>query len=149
MVDGVLSQVHLCEKCVQRLGYAGMFSAMMTGDIMGSMLQRQEDQAVLSRACDSCGRTLKHIQQSGLLGCARCYEVFGVQIESAIKQVQGRNEHLGKFPANFRPDRDRLVEIERSRKQLSEAIAGENYELAIELRDRIRAMESELQEGAS
>lgn len=144
MIDGTLSQVHLCEKCVQRMGYAGMFAALTTGNIMGPMMQMQQEQPGDIIVCDSCKRALGEIQQSGLLGCAKCYTTFAPQIETAIKQVQGRSEHLGKAPEGFRLQRDQKMEIEQNRKALSEAIAAENYELAADLRDRIRAMELEL-----
>ncbi len=87
--------------------------------------------------CDHCGITFQEFQKTGRFGCPKDYRVFRKQIKGILKEIHGNNRHVGKVPQSFR----KLRQLITLRKQLDKAIAIENYEKAIEIRDKIQLLE--------
>ena len=99
--------------------------------------------------------------ENSCFGCADCYSVFDLLIRDNIKQLQGSECHKGKHP-KIRPagetrqaedtmavdvqaqkvlHRDETAEEIRSlEKKLKAAVASEDYEMAAQYRDQIRAL---------
>ena len=50
------------------------------------------------KVCRACGARLSEFYNTGMLGCPDCYNAFGVEIETALKKIQGRTFHVGKQP---------------------------------------------------
>jgi protein arginine kinase activator len=48
--------------------------------------------------CPFCGGTLDEYLQTGLLGCAKCYDQFRKELEPHIEHSQGAVCHDGKIP---------------------------------------------------
>ena len=67
VVNGSVKTLNVCRQCFNRGG---------------------EALAVPERKCPYCGRTLKQINGSLIVGCARCYEVFSAELNPIIRQVQ-------------------------------------------------------------
>ena len=104
-------------------------------------------------ACPSCGLTFSEFKTSGHLGCANCYKVFESQISPLIERAhEGATHHVGKVPKRLlgggasgsAEARSVLGDLEARnqrrialRKQLDDAIRGEQYEVAAKLRDQI------------
>lgn len=89
-------------------------------------------------ACPACSLTLGAFKMRGRLGCPRCYEVFRSHVVALLDRVHDATSHQGRFPGRTvrkAPDPVNLTEL---RKQLEAAIAGEQYEEAARLRDRLR-----------
>jgi protein-arginine kinase activator protein McsA len=60
--------------------------------------------------CPFCGGTMDEYLQTGLVGCAKCYDRFRTELEPHIERLQGGTKHEGKVPP-----------------------AGEKYEIAVAL----------------
>ena len=104
-------------------------------------------------ACDSCGQTFSQFRQSGLMGCPRCYAAFEGQLGPLLSRAhEGGTHHVGKSPRSAAggktpPATSGAPESAQSaapgtraraaalRKQLSEAVAAEQYERAAGARD--------------
>lgn len=90
------------------------------------------------KSCPSCGLAFATIRQNGLLGCAECYKAFETELNGLIEQAQaGANFHCGRAPRNCRDAAARLELRSRLAKELTEAVAAEQYERAAKLRDRL------------
>ena len=50
------------------------------------------------KTCRACGARLSEFYNTGMLGCPDCYKAFGVEIDTALKKIQGRTFHVGKIP---------------------------------------------------
>jgi protein-arginine kinase activator protein McsA len=48
--------------------------------------------------CPECGGTLDDYLQTGLVGCAKCYDRFQKELEPHIERLQGGTCHAGKVP---------------------------------------------------
>lgn len=151
VVDGKAEKYHLCEDCAAQKGIDVHADPL---DLSGMMEKLKDQVAHLKEdleerspprtvACPACGMTRTEILKRGRLGCDRCYEVFAAEMLPVIVSLQHGDQHLGKVP---RRSSDRLknsVELARLRRELDQAVAGENYELAARLRDQMKALPPE------
>ncbi|HET7791715.1 MAG TPA: UvrB/UvrC motif-containing protein [Gemmatimonadales bacterium] len=138
--------LHLCDQCAREKGVesggqilksplGGFITAMGKG--AGSLLPSVAD----GLRCPSCGATLKDFRESGRLGCDGCYIAFETHLRDLLRRLHGSSQHVGEryAPAGAGEDpRARLLDL---RDQLRRAVENENFELAAELRDRIRVLE--------
>ncbi len=139
--------LHLCEQCAQQKGVetggailksplGGFITAMGKGAT--SVLPSPAD----GLRCSVCGSTLKDFRESGRLGCAQCYTAFDAHLRDLLRRLHGSSQHVGERyapPGEAAADpRGWLLDL---RDQLRRAVENENFELAAELRDRIRVLE--------
>ncbi len=95
------------------------------------------------RSCSRCGMTLADIATSGRVGCTGCYDTFGEQLRASLTLVHGNAESVGQSPGRYKERIRRAERIRELREKLHTAIASENYEEAVSLRDEIRTLEQE------
>ena len=92
--------------------------------------------------CPRCGGSLQDFRESGRLGCSDCYRSFEVPLRDLLRRLHGSTHHLGERyteQGTTTPvDRGQATEL---REQLRLAVETENFELAAELRDRLRVLE--------
>ncbi len=93
--------------------------------------------------CPACGMTRTEILKKGRLGCDRCYEAFAAEMLPVVVSLQHADQHLGKVPRRASVRMRASVEQARLRRELDQAVAAENYELAAKLRDQIKALPAE------
>jgi protein arginine kinase activator len=139
--------LHLCEQCAQAKGVetgvavlksplGGFITAMGKG--APSVLPTPQD----GLRCAACGATLKDFRESGRLGCAECYDAFAGHLRDLLRRLHGSSQHVGERyigPGEGGGDpRQALLDL---KEQLRRAVENENFELAAELRDRIRVLE--------
>lgn len=148
--NNTVTNAHLCEACAAEKGVetGAAVAKFPLGDFLASLGKggtAEAGEAGLDVACPACGATLRDFRQSGRLGCAQCYESFGAQLRDLLRRLHGHSVHMGegyRAPALAASEAvgatGRLGEL---REQLRRAIETENFELAAELRDRIRVLE--------
>lgn len=100
--------------------------------------------------CPKCETTWDRLRQDGRVGCANCYQVFHDQLNEVMDRLQPSSQHTGKAPRaaakrrrrlqHLRARRDHRLEMLNAR--LAKAIAGEDYEEAAKLRDKIKIVAS-------
>ena len=101
----------------------------------------------IGKKCEKCGVSEEQFAKKGLLGCGDCYPIFEEKMLPLLRRIHGNTRHTGKVPERT-GGRARLVkEIEVIKRQLKEAISREEFERAAQLRDSIRQMEKNLEEG--
>ena len=140
--------VHLCNQCAQQKGFetgdsilksplGGFIQAMGKGGT--SVLPSPAD----GLRCAACGSTLKDFRDSGRLGCAQCYQSFDGHLRDLLRRLHGSSQHVGEryvVPGGAGTADPRLQLLDL-KDQLRRAVDSENFELAAELRDRIRVLE--------
>ncbi|MBI4542625.1 MAG: UvrB/UvrC motif-containing protein [Gemmatimonadetes bacterium] len=150
IVDNAVTTTHLCEPCAAAKGVetgAGV-AKFPLGDFLATLGKSgpaEQAEAGSDIPCRFCGATLRDFRQSGRLGCARCYASFDAHLRDLLRRLHGSSQHVGEMyrlssaaaPAESETQR-RLGDL---REQLRRAVDAENFELAAELRDRIRVLE--------
>ena len=96
-------------------------------------------------ACPACGGTLQDFRHTGRLGCAQCYTTFESHLRDLLRRLHGSSQHVGERYAATTPPAGTPAGPARAagelREQLKRAIEEENFELAAELRDRLKVLE--------
>jgi len=152
--DGAIAHTHLCQRCAQQAAEDGPASmavvfampAMLSGlfgNVLASEKGRRESPPTLDDpVCGVCGTTLEQVTDSGLLGCAACYDVFAAQVEQAIAAAHDSLAHHGKLPRHLPVELDGQREVVRLRRMLTELVESERFEEAAGVRDRLAELDA-------
>ncbi len=152
VVGGSQTTMHLCEQCAAEKGVetGAALAKFPLGDFLAS-LAKAEQAPALDTPCPHCGATLNNFRETGRLGCAHCYETFESHLRDLLRRIHGSAVHAGEryralgAPAEpgaaAVPAAASATELAALRTQLARAVESENFELAAELRDRIRVLE--------
>jgi protein arginine kinase activator len=144
IVEGAVSQVHLCEKCSAERGIET--SATVPKHPLGDFLQAVQQQASQlpgdAARCAYCGTSLRDFRASGRLGCAHCYGAFEQSLRELLRRVHGATRHEGWRYESADPDLlQRDLTLQELRRKLEQAVQAEEFESAAALRDQIRGLE--------
>jgi protein arginine kinase activator len=97
--------------------------------------------------CPACEFVYSEFKKSGRFGCPECYAAFETQLIPLLRQVHGSTQHEGKTPKRLGPKAVIRKELMDLKEELSRAILDERYEDAATIRDRIRALETRVEEA--
>jgi protein arginine kinase activator len=143
-VENEVKKFHLCEKCAAEQGVETTVSAPKHP--LAGLLQPAQQHLAVSHGdatrCNFCSATLRDFRSTGRLGCAHCYGAFEPSLRELLRRVHGNSRHVGR---RYEPPRLELLErattLGELRERLRRAIESEQFELAADLRDRIRVLE--------
>jgi protein arginine kinase activator len=147
IVNEQVTTLHLCERCAAEKGVDSPGAQPKTplGTFLAAMGQEAEQtQAPRPETCVRCGGSLQDFRESGRLGCPDCYRSFEVPLRDLLRRLHGSTHHMGERYAEeggTRPPPAQRQQATELREQLRLAVETENFELAAELRDRLRVME--------
>ncbi|HET7599249.1 MAG TPA: UvrB/UvrC motif-containing protein, partial [Gemmatimonadales bacterium] len=79
--------------------------------------------------------------ETGRLGCPECYRSFEAPLRDLLRRLHGSTVHVGERYAERGGEDDPRRREAELREQLRLAVETENFELAAELRDRLRVLE--------
>jgi protein arginine kinase activator len=140
--EGAVLQVRLCERCAAEQGVETTVAqpkAALT-DFLQAVHQQAASAPGDQAACHFCGATARDFRQSGRVGCARCYGAFERSLRELLRRLHGSARHTGR---RYAPPAPEVIEaaghVGQLRERLQRAIETEQFELAAELRDRLRA----------
>jgi len=144
IVNNEVRQQHLCEKCAAERGVETTVSVPKhpLGDFLHAVQQQLATPSAESGRCTFCGATMSDFRATGRWGCARCYTTFEVSMRELLRRVHGNSRHAGQSYQPPQPELDeRATILGELKERLRRAIESEQFELAADLRDRIRVME--------
>ena len=147
VVDGEAREVKLCDRCAAERGIQTSASVSQTplGGFLHALWKTADPgpaDAVGAGPCPACGATFADFRESGRLGCAECYVAFEGQLRILIRRYHGSTHHHGRRHIGPAPSGQPPDDLVRGlREQLRLAVGAENFELAAELRDRLKELE--------
>jgi protein arginine kinase activator len=154
---GAVTHSHLCHACAQNMAEQNEGMALVLA-LPQVLKQPSKDPAEKRdarrlaeagrRTCEVCGTTMSDLKESGLVGCAHCYEVFAEYLESAVVGQAEEAGHLGKVPQRGSEGDSVRHEISRLERMLRELVECERFEEAASVRDRLNELSRE-QGGAA
>ena len=145
IVENAVSQLHLCEKCAAAKGVET--TVAVPKHPLGEFLSQVQQQAAAggrgdAARCHFCSSTMKDFRATGRLGCAHCYQAFETSLRDLLRRVHNSGRHAGRrYEAPAPPMSEKLSLLGELRQRLRRAIENEEFELAADLRDRIREQE--------
>lgn len=146
IVNEQVTTLHLCEKCAAEKGVEspGAVAKTPLGSFLAAM-GKGTDLAPAPRTgevCARCGGTFQDFRETGRLGCSDCYRSFEAPLRDLLRRLHGSTHHLGERYAERDPGaalaREQAAEL---RERLRLAVETEDFELAAEIRDRLRVLE--------
>jgi protein arginine kinase activator len=135
--------VQMCERCAaeRNIETTVSLSKNPLGEFLLDLQKQTSPSPADTARCNFCNATLRDFRATGRLGCARCYTAFEPSLRDLLRRVHGSSKHLGRRYES--PDiamTDEQTELHELRERLRRAIDAEQFELAAELRDRIKVM---------
>jgi protein arginine kinase activator len=147
VVEGEARTIGLCEACAAEKGIQTSASVEQTplGGFLSALWKGAEEgeagQPAVGR-CPGCGATFADFRETGRLGCADCYRSFEPALRVLLRRYHGSTHHHGRrqLPPEGQPGEARADLAAGLREQLRLAVEAENFELAAELRDRLKEL---------
>ena len=156
IMNGKEKKYLLCADCAKELEKSGEISlsapqffgeseGSLFNSMFGSLFAPARGERALSEAkkCPLCGATFGELVNEGKVGCAKCYDVFGQELERTISGIHGQSTHAGRSPAKLKDKLDVPQRIRALERELKEAIKDERYERAAELRDELNSLRAQ------
>ena len=154
IVDEQMSEMHLCEECArqksvqmeQQFGLADLLAGLADMG-KGPSKDAAAGAKPVTLVCAKCGLNYDDFRKFGRLGCGHCYISFHEQLDALLKKIHGSNHHLGKMistktkKASSTAVKTKKDDLNSLRQDLQEAIHGEDFEKAAQIRDKIRELE--------
>ncbi len=155
--DGKSKTLHICGECMAKNPSLGGvdINAFNLGDIIYNLSGAVKKDTSAPSAddnggalvCEICGWTAEKVHKTGRLGCPECYHYFYNMLLPALGTMHRGIEHTGKAPGgnSLSPERELLIQISALKNEQKKCVAKEDYEQAAVLRDKITALEKELE----
>lgn len=147
VVEGEAREIKLCERCAAEKGIQTTASVSQTplGGFLNALWKTAEPVAAESGIpgrCPGCGASFADFRETGRLGCAECYRSFEAPLRILIRRYHGSTHHHGRRHVTAGPavEATQTDLVAGLREQLRLAVSAENFELAAELRDRLKGL---------
>ena len=160
IVNNEKTQMHLCEECAKQkhISFSTGLSAFgfedagfSVGKLLSSFFEPTTGQAPISLSeslkCNRCGLTFRDFSKTGRFGCSQCYNTFKGQMNPLLRRIHGKTHHVGKVPKRTGGQLRIKHEVNRLKRELQEAINAEEYERAAVLRDKIKQIDQNKNQG--
>ncbi|VGO12851.1 Protein-arginine kinase activator protein [Pontiella desulfatans] len=147
VIDGEVKKLNLCQVCAQKNGI-DLNSPISITDVLlglGQPGQPKTDLSEFDLSCGRCQMTRAEFKKRARLGCPECYNAFMGELSALTQAMHHSRQHVGKIPARQGNEARITAQVAALQKDIETAIAKEEYEVAANLRDKIRA----LKEGES
>lgn len=139
--------LNLCKLCAEKQGlsnplvdiskvFGKIIIAILSEHLASQTGDNIQGEAEDTIVCDRCGLSWKDFKRTGRLGCPQCYDTFMDPLKTLLRRLHGSNKHIGKKIQKETEKKGESVEL--LKKRLKKAIEKEEYEIAAEIRDRIR-----------
>ena len=147
IVNDQVTTLHLCERCAAEKGVESPASVSQdaAGHLPGGHGQGSRDAGARSRPtpAPAAADPSRTSGRAGASGCPECWRAFEAPLRDLLRRLHGSTHHVGERYADGqgagrRAARSRSADL---RERLRVAVESENFELAAELRDRLRVLE--------
>ena len=136
-------EMHLCKECAKSKGFHNPLEDMPfpLAEFLTSMVKPGEAKSdpIARLVCSECGMRFVDFSRVGRFGCGHCYTAFRAPLEDLFRKIHGATRHRGRTAPRHADSTKSMVEEEvRLKEELRRAIEREEFELAAELRDRLK-----------
>lgn len=143
----------LCKECASDRGFHSPLEnipfplAEILSGLAKSMGPGLASEADAALECPNCQLTFDEFTRQGRFGCGACYGAFRSRLEGIMRKIHGASLHRGQSPTLSLPGPaidPAIREEERLEGELRRAIEQEDFERAVELRDKLRMIKEKL-----
>lgn len=144
IVENKMQTIDLCESCSKSKGVDDPTGFSLASLLMGLGANQEAPPPVEASdlRCARCNFSAADFKKSGRLGCPDCYATFAEPLQSLLKSMHKGSKHTGKKPF-AQPKQDTGHQLKVLQAQLEQAIAKEDFETAVFLRDKIKKIKAQ------
>jgi protein arginine kinase activator len=139
--DSKFEEIHLCEQCAPKFFQEAQAKALPGKALTKEHIGEAEEGLFGQQECPNCGMKFVDFRNSGRLGCPHDYQAFREDLLPLLENIHGETRHVDKTPRRYPETKKTEQELTQLRGRLKQAVTREDYEEAVRLRDRIRALE--------
>lgn len=151
VIDGDVKKLNLCQECAQKNGIDLNSPISITDVLLGlgahSALAKGPSLSEFDLCCNRCQMTRSEFKKRARLGCPECYNAFMGELNALTQAMHHSRQHVGKIPARQGNEARVTAQIAALQKDIETAISKEEYEVAANLRDKIRSLKEGLDEA--
>ncbi len=141
--------VHMCRECARKKNIASDGASMNTSiiNMVMNLLENKSLNRILPNnvtRCPTCGTKVSEIRNEGKAGCPDCYTEFRGIIRNILGMGSAPLLHTGSISSKLKTYRRILMDRERLKRELEEAVSKEDYETAVIIRDQLKEIEVEI-----
>jgi len=148
IVEGKMQKVNLCEGCSKEKGVNDPTGFALADLLLGLGAAQEIEKNPAGVRCPVCGFSQADFKKTGRLGCSACYDAFSEGLSGMLKNMHRGTVHVGKVPRRLAVVRRRSRELAGLQADLEKAVAGDQFEEAAGIRDRILSIEAEIKAEA-
>ncbi|MEQ1690646.1 MAG: UvrB/UvrC motif-containing protein [Gemmatimonas sp.] len=144
IAQNAVIQLHLCEKCAKAQGVETTLAVPQhpLGDILQAVQAQESSMSEDAASCAFCGATARDFRATGRLGCPHCYDAMERSLRELLRRLHGSSKHVGiQYNTPTAHVLQKPDSVHDLRDRLRRAVETEHFELAAELRDRLRVLE--------
>ena len=150
VIDGEVKKLNMCPICAQKNGIDLNSPISITDVLLGLGNQAggetsKTDLSEFDLSCSRCQMTRAEFKKRARLGCPECYNAFMGELSSITQAMHHSRQHVGKIPARQGNEARITAQIAALQKDIETAIAKEEYEMAANLRDKIRSLKDSVE----
>lgn len=152
--DGKQTEEFLCEQCARQreeldFTFEPQFSLhkLFASMLNQGLLESRESMLASKKQCPECGLSFAQFSQVGRLGCSGCFEAFEDSLRPLLRRIHASSSHTGKIPVRTQRRVKYKRELNQLKEELQQKIQNEGFEEAAVLRDKIKAMEKDLEKN--
>ena len=149
IVESEKRTTRLCSACASKIKGESENSAVETNVNKATAETLKQEDASTTARCTGCGATYDDFKKSGRLSCVECYITFQPQVDRLLRRLHGAVQHRGKKKALPQDLPDPVDDLATLQAELEAAVAEEAFERAAQLRDQIKQVEGEMDDGGS
>ena len=152
--NGMKTERHLCAECAAQAGLTANQPQIDAPSNPVEMIKQllaagPEMEVRAAPECPTCGANFARFRKMALLGCPDCYTALEVPLQPLILRSQAAEarelpEHQGLHPAGSKSPTSSPKTRIRLEQELQAAIHAEQYERAVDLRDKIQKLSDDL-----
>ena len=135
IINGDACSINLCDECMVET--YGQFETNVAEAILSGLFGESVKQ---HKTCPACGMRFSDYEQSGLLGCPSCYDVFNEELMPYIARIQGKTRHVGKSGGVYTSEHDLRRKLTILQNNLERALKCGNYDEAGKINEKMNAL---------
>ena len=140
-INGNKFEYHLCAFC-----YADLYGELNNKANAGLWAGLFSNPLPRKKVCPVCRTSFADFENTGLLGCPGCYDVFKEELTPSILRIHGKVEHIGKVGKNM-DEHGLHRRLKTLQEELEGALRDKNFREASRLNREINAIKKTLQGG--
>lgn len=151
IVNNQKIEAHLCEECARSAEDFIQVPLFSINDLISGFIDMNQSQRTsekpTSTQCGACGMQYDQFRKIGRLGCQECYKYFENELKPVLERIHGNTRHTGKVPKRTGTELQLKRQVDQLKDELKKSIELEAFERAAQLRDKIKELEFQAQQG--